>query len=170
MKVLRILIISGIFILISGLSYTVYSQNMQTALELSKGNKFKYIKPGRKATVWYEEEKYKVWVDSIGIDKIFTKNKIFKISQIDKIAVRYRGTMITGSILGTAGVIFTGLGTALIIKGLISNDLGGIFAVIIGISADIIGIPLTSVGSAVFFIGKKYKKDKGWKFKAVQIE
>ncbi|MCF6183397.1 MAG: hypothetical protein L3J56_02015 [Bacteroidales bacterium] len=171
MKNQRILIISGIFLLLSGFSNLISAQNtLQAALELSKGNKIKYVKPGRKAVIWYENQKYKIKIDSIGPDKIFTKTDSFRISNINKISVRFKGTQIAGSIIGTAGVVFIGLGAGLIITGLRSNDLGGVFVVAIGIIANIIGIPLTAVGSSFFFIGKKYKRAKGWNFKAVQIE
>ncbi len=145
-------------------------KKIQTALELSKNNKFRYIKSGRKARIHINNQKYKVWIDSISPDKIFTKDTAFEIDKIDKIAIRYRGTMISGSIIGTAGLLFTGVGTAMIIQGFKSNDLGGVFAVIIGLAIDIIGVPVAGIGASVFFIGKKYKKNKGWKFKAVQIE
>ncbi len=146
------------------------NNEIKTALEISKGTKIKYVKAGKKISIWYEGEKYKVWVDSIGQNEIFTKNKVFEINKADKISVRFRATMISGSIIGTGGLLFTGLGTALIIKGISSNDLGGVFVAIIGIAVDIIAVPVTVIGTSVFFVGKKYKKSKGWRFKAVQIE
>ncbi len=171
MKNQRILIISGIFLLLSVFSNLISAQNiLQTALELSKGNKIKYVKPGRKAVIWYKNQKYKIRIDSIGPDKIFTKTDSFQISNINKISIKFKGTQITGSIVGTAGVLFTGLGTYAIISGLQSNTLGGAFAVVFGIVIDIIGVPVAAIGTSIFFIGKKYKRTKGWDFKAVQIE
>ncbi len=143
---------------------------IQSALEISKGSKIKYLRHGKKAKIWYEGQKYNVWVDSIGQDEIFTSDKTFEINKIEKIAIRFKATMITGSVIGTAGLLFTGVGTVMIIKGYQSNDLGGVFAVIAGILLDIIAVPVTAIGTSVFFIGKKYKKSKGWQFKAVQIE
>ena len=162
----------SIFLFLFGNLNTLYAQknSVKTALELSKGTKIKYVKHGKKVGIWYEGQKYKVWIDSIGQKEIFTKYNTFEINKIDKISIRFKGTMITGSIIGTGGLLFTGLGTTIIIKGLNSNDLGGVFVVIIGTVIDMIGIPATAIGTSVFFIGKKYKKSKGWKYKAVQIE
>ena len=78
--------------------------------------------------------------------------------------------MITGSVIGTGGLVFTGLGTYAIISGLLSYDLGGAFAVVFGIVIDMIGVPVTAIGTSVFFYRKTYRKNKGWQFKAVQIE
>ncbi len=165
-----IVFIFSVFLIFFNISIYAQNNSVKTALELSKGSKFKYVKPGRKAGIWYEGQKYKVWIDSISQNEIFTENNIFEISKIDKISIRFKGTLITGSIIGTGGLLFTGLGTFAIIKGLQGNDLGAAFTVIIGIVIDIIGIPVTAIGTSVFFIGKKYKKTKGWKFKAVQTE
>jgi len=171
MKKLLLLIISGIFLLLSGFLNLISAQNtLQTALELSKGNKIRYVKPGKKAVIRYEGQKYKIWIDSISPDKIFTKADSFKISNINTISIKFKGTQITGSIVGTAGVLFTGLGTYAIISGLQSNTLGGAFAVVFGIVIDIIGVPVAAIGTSIFFIGKKYKRTKGWDFKAVQME
>jgi hypothetical protein len=142
----------------------------KTALELSKGNKIKYVKPGKKARIWYEGQKYKVYIDSIGPDKIFTKEKNFEINKTNKIAIKFKATIITGSIIGTAGLLFTGLGTTWIIKGYQSNDLGGVLLIVFGFVVDAVAVPVTAIGSGIIFIGKKYKRNKGWNFKAVQIE
>ena len=162
----------SIFLFLFGNLNTLYAQknSVKTALELSKGTKIKYVKPGKKVKIWSEGIKYNIWVDSISPDKIFTNTETFEINKIDKIAVRFKATIITGSIIGTGGLLFTGLGTYAILKGLNSNDLGGVFAVFFGIVIDAIGIPVAAIGTSVFFIGKKYKKSKDWKFKAVQVE
>ncbi len=141
-----------------------------TALEISKGEKIKYIKPGRKIRVWSEGQKYKVWIDSISPNKIHTSQGVFDINKTDKIAVNLRATQISGGIVGTAGIFTSSLSVYLIIKGFQADDLGGIFMVIIGILGNIIAIPVTAIGTTVFFIGKKYKTDKGWRFNTVQIE
>ena len=151
----------------------LYAQksSVKTALELSKGTKIKYVKPAKKVKIWSEGIKYNVWVDSISPDKIFTKYNTFEINKIDKIAVRFKATIITGSIIGTGGLLFTGLGTVILIDGLKRDFLDGrLILTIFGGFIDFIGITATSVGTSIFFIGKKYKKNKGWKFKAVQIE
>ena len=172
MKHLKLLILITFILSVFFHAEELFAQNrnINTALEISKGSKLKYLKHGKKVKIWYEGQKYKVWIDSIGQNEIFTSEKTFEINKIDKIAIRFKATMITGSIIGTGGLVFTGLGTYVIVKGLLSNDLGGAFAVVFGIVIDMIGVPLTAIGTSVFFIGKKYKKNKGWQFKAVQLE
>ncbi len=163
----------SIFLFLFGNLNTLYAQknSVKTALELSKGTKIKYVKPGKKVKIWSEGIKYNIWVDSISPDKIFTNTETFEINKIDKIAVRFKATIITGSIIGTGGLLFTGLGTVILIDGLKKDFLDGrLILTIFGGVMDFIGITTTSVGTSIFFIGKKYKKSKGWQFKAVQIE
>ena len=66
-------------------------------------------------------------------------------------------------------LVISSFGTLVILKGLSSNTLGGAFAVLLGVVIDAIGVPTLIIGSSLLFIGKKYKKSKGWKFKAVQV-
>ncbi len=159
-----------LFFLIFNIISPDYIKGQNTAIELSKGNKIKYLKPGRIIKIYINGEKYKGKTDSITPDKVFINGTGFSVNEIDKISVRYRGTMIAGSITGTAGVAFGGLGAALIISGYDSNDLGGAVMVALGIFSEIIAIPAIIAGSSIFFAGKQYKKSKGWTFKTVQLE
>ena len=171
MKYLKsVLLFLSVFLFGNLNTLNAQKSSVNTALELSKGTKIKYVKPGNKVKIWSEVTKYTIWIDSISPNKIFTNTETFEIHKIDKIAVRFKATIITGSIIGTAGLLFTGFGTYAILKGLNSNELSGVFAVFFGIVIDAISIPVTAIGTSVFFIGKKYKKSKGWNFKAVQIE
>lgn len=141
----------------------------KTVIEIQKKNKIKTVKIGRKIRVWYEGEKYKGFLDSITPTSIFINQKEFEIAKIEKIGIKFKGTQITGAIIGTTGLLATSLGGIFIYNGYKSNDLGGIFLVVAGTIIDIIGIPILAIGSPMFFIGKKYKKKKGWKFKAVKV-
>jgi len=172
MKSIKLILVFFFIFSLSGNLNLIFAQTgfVKTALEISKGTKIKYVKTGKRVRIWYEGQKYKIWIDSIGPDKLFSKDNTFEINKIDKIAIKYKASIITGSIIGTTGLIFTGIGTAMIIKGSQSKTLGGAFAVAFGLVIDIIGVTTTAVGSVILFIGKKYKKSKDWKFKAVQLE
>ena len=112
---------------------------------------------------------YKTDVEIMGIS-------IFEIDKSDKIGIKFKATQITGAIVGTSGLLITALGTFLIIEAQDSEGLGTgeaivklLFLTAFGIIIDAVGIAATVTGASIFFIGKKYKKDKGWNYKAVQI-
>jgi hypothetical protein len=153
------------------LSNIVSAQNdPKVVIQMKKGDKIKNVNEGKKVRVWYEGEKYAGYIDSIGVENLYMDGKAFQIEKIEKIGIKYKGTIITGAIVGTAGVLFGALGTYMIIDGTRSGDLGGLLVVVFGVMIDAVSVPVIVVGSTVAFIGKKYKKDKGWEFKAVQLE
>jgi len=159
-----------IIFLFFSFSNDLLSQTNETVIEIQKKDKVKTIKVGRKIRVWYEGEKYKGHLDSITPLSIFINEKEFEISKIEKIGIKFKGTQITGAILGTSGLLVSSLGGVIIYNGYQEeNPLGKIILVVIGTVVEIIGIPVLTIGSSMFLIGKKYKKRKGWNFKAVQV-
>jgi hypothetical protein len=159
-----------LFFFNAGLHSTSFSQKgPDVVLEMKNGDKIKNVDEGKKVRIWYEGEKYAGYLDSIGAETLYIDGKEYNIDKIDKIGIKFKGTIITGSIVGTAGVLFGALGTYMIINGEKVGDWGGLFSVIFGIMIDAVSIPVIIVGGSVAFIGKKYKKDKGWEFKAAQM-
>jgi hypothetical protein len=163
-------ILSLLFLFSIGIHQPFFGQNEpEVVLEMKKGEKIKNVTDGKKVRIWYEGKKIKGYIDSIGAETIFIDGKDYAIDMIEKIGIKYKGTIITGSIVGTAGVLIGSFGTYMIIGGYKAGDLGGVLAVVFGTLFDIVSVPVIIVGGSVAFIGKTYKKDKGWEFKAVQI-
>jgi len=153
------------------ISYPMAAQNdPKVVIQMKKGDKIKNVNEGKKVRLWYEGEKYAGYIDSIGVENLYMGGKALQIDRIEKIGIKFKGTIITGAVVGTAGVLFGALGTYFIIDGTKNGNWEGIFAVLFGVMIDAVSIPVIIVGSTVAFIGKKYKKDKGWEFKAVQLE
>ncbi len=146
-----------------------FAQPGNVVLEMKKGEKVKNIEEGKKVKIWYNGEKYSGNISSIKADSIFMDTLEFKIKEIEKIGIKFKGTIITGSIVGTVGLIFATFGTVAIISGYNSNSLGGAFVVLFGVVIDAVSVPVIIIGTTVATIGKKYKIEKGWEFKAVQL-
>jgi len=168
-----ILLITISFVLISFPILDIQAQegvNNNIILEIQKQDKIKEIKIGRKIKVWYEGEKYKGRIDSITPSAIFIGDNKFEIAKIEKIGIKFKGTQITGAILGTTGLLFSSLGGVLIYNAYQEeNPLGGIILIVAGVIIEIIGLPVLAIGSSMFLIGKKYKKEKGWSYKSVEV-
>ena len=166
-----LLLILGIllFIFPTKQSFSQSDPLNKVIIELQKGNKIKQIKSGKIVRIWYAGEKFKGRLDSITPNTIFVNDKEFDINKIEKIGIKFKGTIITGSIVGTAGLLFTSLGTMLIIKGYSSGGLGGAIGVAIGVIIDLFAVPTLALGTSIVLIGKKYKIKKGWTLKSVQV-
>lgn len=151
-------------------SFITAQNDKTTAVEISKGKNIKYLKVSKKVKLNYEADKISGEIDSISPQSIFINNEEYHIDKIESINIKFQGTQIAGGIIGGGGLVITGFGTYLILDGLQKQDLGGAFEVVFGVIVDVIGIPILTIGSALLFIGKKYKKTKGWKYKTVQLE
>lgn len=148
----------------------------EVVIEMQKDDKIKEVKTGKKVRIWYEGEKHSGRLDSITTETIFTDGQEFEIDKIDKIGIKFKATQITGAIVGTSGLLITALGTYLIIEAQNTDGLDAMEALVkilvlsaLGIIIDAVGITATVTGASIFFIGKKYKKSKGWNYKAVQV-
>ena len=148
----------------------------EVIIEMQKDDKVKQVKIGKKVRIWYEGEKYTGRLDSITSKTVFINGQEFETEKIDKIGIKFKTTQISGAIIGTSGLLITALGTFLIIEAQDTEDLDIVEALIkiifltgFGIIIDAVGIAATITGTSVFFIGKKYEKDKGWSYKAVQV-
>ena len=148
----------------------------EVVIEMQKEDKVKQVKIGKKVRIWYEGEKYTGRLDSITSKTVFVKGQEFEIDKIDKIGIKFKATQITGAIVGTSGLLITALGTFLIIEAQDTEGLDAgeaivklLFLTAFGVIIDAVGIAATITGASIFFIGKKYKKDKAWSYKAVQI-
>ncbi len=142
----------------------------KVVIQMKKENKIKNVNEGKKVRVWYEGERYSGYIDSIGADAMYMDGKEFEVDKIEKIGIKFKGTIITSAVVGTAGLLFTSLGTYMIIDGTNSGNLAGVIVVLFGVIIDVVAIPVTVVGGSIAFIGKKYKKEKGWDFSIVQLE
>ncbi len=170
-KSILLTVFSLIFILFYSIELKA-QENIESEiiLEIQKKDKTKEIKIGRKIRVWYEGEKHKGRLDSISPTSIFIGEKEFEIAQIEKLGIKFKGTQITGAILGTAGLVVSSFGGVLIYNAYQEdNAFGAVILIVAGVIVEIIGIPVLAIGSSMFLIGKKYKKEKGWSYKSVQV-
>lgn len=157
-----------IFILFIGVE--TQAQKEKLALELRHVNKdkVKYLYKNKKIKFWYQGNKFSGNIDSIGVSSFFVNETEYKVSEIQKIKIKFRATQITGGILGGIGLIIDGLGINIIL----SADEAGCVAplvVLVGIVVTAIGGVGTVAGATVFFIGKKYDLQKKWKLNIAQI-
>ncbi|MCD4793950.1 MAG: hypothetical protein K8R54_11990 [Bacteroidales bacterium] len=176
-KVTSFFLITLFFISFSGKQLVAQTDTYdKVVLEMQKDDKIKKVKIGKRVRIWYEGEKYTGYLDSITNETIFVDGQELEIEKIEKIGIKFKATQITGAVIGTSGLLITALGTFLIIEAQDTEglDIAATLAKVIiltafGVIIDAVGITSTTIGASIFFIGKKYKKSKGWNFTAVQL-
>ena len=169
-RITLFVLISLFFISFSGKKLVAQTDTYdEVIIEMQKDDKIKEVKTGKKIRIWYEGEKHSGRLDSITTGTIFVDGQEFEIDKIDKIGIKFKGTQITGAIVGTTGLIITSLGGLIIYQAYQEESLGAVILIVFGVIVEAIGIPVLAIGASIFFIGKKYKKSKGWNYKAVQV-
>jgi hypothetical protein len=153
------------------LLFKSFSQNPPNmVLVLKKGNHIEKLYEGKKVKIWNEGERYTGYIDSICTESIFIDGKDFDIENINKIGFKLKGNLTAGKILVTTGLLVGTLGGVIFYS---ANDEENLFAVLFikfyGLIFEAIGIPATLIGGTLLLIEKKYRKNQGWEFKAVQI-
>ena len=149
---------------------TAAQNNTKVVLQLKhkKRNKQKYIKIGRRVKITTPGKVYKGSIDSLTDKNVYIGSNIIATDNIQKIRFRLRGTQVSGAIIGTVGLLTTGLGLVMLIVSLKSTGLGSGIAAAIGIVFTGSGVIITTGSAILFFVGKSYKSSK-WKFDAVEI-
>jgi hypothetical protein len=167
-KFLPTIFLINIFILIS--ISEIFAQKNEVVLELKKieSDKVKYLHEGKTIRFWYQGNKFSGNIDSIGISSFFVDGTEYNVSEIQKIKIRFRATLITGGIIGGVGLVVDGLGIN-ILSGTEEAGCAGPLVMVVGIMVTAVGAVGTAVGTTVFFAGKKYDLDKKWKLNIVQI-
>ena len=170
-KVTSFFLITLFFISFSGKQLVAQTDTYdKVVLEMQKDDKIKKVKIGKRVRIWYEGEKYTGYLDSITNETIFVDGQELEIEKIEKIGIKFKATQITGAVIGTGGLCLSVLGGVIIYNASKKQFLDGLIVLTIaGIFVEAVGILTTVAGTSILFIGKKYKKSKGWNFTAVQL-
>ena len=145
--------------------------NSEKVLQLThkKKSKQKYIKIGRKVKIKTSDKKYKGRIDSIAPGMVYVDGEIIKTEDVEKLRIKMRGTQISGAIVGTGGLLFTGLGLVLLVESSKTEFLEGKLILFVGgFLITGAGAIVTTIGTSVFLIGKSYKSGK-WKYETVEL-
>lgn len=142
----------------------------QAVLQLSHKKKAttKYLKEGRSLRVITEDNKYRGRIDSIAPGIIYVKGQTIEVKKIENVRYKMRGTQIGGAILGTGGLVISGLGIALIVEGAKDDSFGGVIVALVGVAVTAISTAPVAVGTSMFFMGKSHKSKK-WEYKTAEL-
>ena len=138
-------------------------------LKHKQKTKFKFIKPGKKVSYWYEDNrniKNKGRITRIQDSLFFIDGKAIIPEDLSKIAAKTTGHTLAsfagGAVVAT-GTLISGTGIVLILNSKDDNSCEGTISFVVGVLAAASGAAIIAVGSVPLIIGgKRYDLYHDW--------